>query len=134
MLMIFIYSFVGMLTLIGVTSVLATINSNISLRTAEFATLQAVGMDSAGLRKMLNLESLLYGIKSLLIGLPLGIVLSYGMFGLFRTAANITYEVPYLACGMCIVGVFAINFISMRFASSKIRKSNIAEAMREVAI
>lgn len=132
--MIFIFSFIAMLTAIGVTSVLATINSNIALRTPEFAVLQAVGMDSGGLRRMLNLESLLYGLKSLLIGVPLGVVLSFALYRLFSLEVNFEFEIPWLAVGLCVLGTFAITFISMRYASSKLRRSNIAEAMRAVNI
>jgi ABC-type antimicrobial peptide transport system permease subunit len=134
MLMIFIYCFVGMLAAVGVTGVLATINSNIALRTSEFAVLQAVGMDSRGLKKMLNLESLLYGMKSLLIGIPLGIALSFTLYRLFQMNVDFRFSVPWLAVLICVVGVFAVTFISMRYASGKQRSGNIAESMRAVSV
>lgn len=132
--MIFIYGFIAMLTLIGVTSVIATVYSGIQLRTPEFAVLSSVGMTPGGLRRMLNLESLLYGLKSLLIGLPLGIALSYVLFRLFRLQINFAFEVPWMAVGLCVLGTFAVTFISMRYAASQIRRGNIAETMRAVNI
>jgi putative ABC transport system permease protein len=134
MLMIFIYCFVGMLAAVGITGVLATINSNIALRTSEFAVLQAVGMDHQGLKKMLNLESLLYGMKSLIIGIPLGIALSYALHRLFQLNVDFVFKIPLLAVLICIIGVFAVTFISMRYASGKQRRGNIAEAMRAASI
>jgi ABC-type lipoprotein release transport system permease subunit len=132
MLMLFIYCFVAMLAAVGITGVLATINSNISLRTGEFAVLQAVGMDSRGLRRMLNLESLLYGLKSLLIGIPFGLGLSYVLLRLFRRNVVFAFNVPWPTIGICILGVFAVTFISMAYASGKLRRGNIAEAMRAI--
>jgi cell division protein FtsX len=130
MLMIFIYCFIGMLTVIGVTSVLATINSNIALRQSELAVLQAVGMDHRGLRRMLNLESLLYGLKSLVIGVPLGLVLSYVMYRRITHDVAFVFAPPWLAILLCAVGVFAITFISMRYASGKLRRRSIIETIR----
>jgi ABC-type antimicrobial peptide transport system permease subunit len=134
MLMIFIYCFVGMLAAVGVTGVLATIGSNIALRTSEFAVLQAVGMDNRGLRRMLNLESLLYGLKSLIIGIPLGLALSFCLHRLFLINVDFIFDIPWLAILICIIGVFAVIFISMRYATSKLRRGNIAEAMRAASM
>lgn len=139
--MTFVYCFIGMLALIGATSVLATINSNINLRRNEFATLQAVGMQSKQLHKMLNIESLLYGSKALIIGTPIGIALSYWMYQVAisgndrltaKKAASFSYEPPYFGILACILGVYIINFGAMYYATSKIRKSNIAESMRSL--
>lgn len=134
LIMIFIYGFIAMLTLIGITSVITTVYSGIQLRAPEFAVLSAVGMTASGLRRMLNLESLLYGLKSLLIGVPLGVGLSYALFRLFKLEINFRFEVPWLAVGLCVLGTFAVTFISMGYGLAQIRKSNIAEAMRTVNI
>lgn len=139
--MTFVYCFIGMLALIGATSVLATINSNINLRRNEFATLQAVGLQSKQLHKMLNIESLLYGSKALIIGTPIGIALSYWMYQVAisgndrltaEKAASFYYQPPYFGILACILGVYIINFAAMYYATSKIRKSNIAESMRSL--
>jgi putative ABC transport system permease protein len=130
MLMIFIYCFIGMLTVIGVTSVLATINSNIALRQSEFAVLQAVGMDHRGLRRMLNLESLLYGLKSLVIGVPLGLVLSYVMYRRITHDVSFVFAPPWLAILLCAVGVFAITLITMRYAAKRVRGNSLVEIIR----
>lgn len=132
--MIFIYGFIALLALIGVTSVIATVYSGIQLRAPEFAVLSAVGMTPGGLRRMLNLESLLYGLKSLLIGLPLGIALSYVLFRLFRLQLNFPFQVPWPAVGLCVLGTFAVTFVSMHYAASQLRRGNIAETMRAVNV
>ena len=69
-----------------------------------------------------------------LIGLPLGIALSYVLFRLFRLQMNFAFEVPWLAVGLCVLGTFAITFISMHYAASQIRRNNIAETMRAVNV
>jgi putative ABC transport system permease protein len=91
-------------------------------------------MDNRGLRRMLNMESLLYGVKSLAIGVPLGIALSFVLYRLFRVHINFTFSIPWAAVLICVAGVFAVTFVSMRYASGKLRRGNITEATRTVGV
>jgi ABC-type antimicrobial peptide transport system permease subunit len=130
MLTTFVYCFVGMLAAVGVTGVLATVGSNVNMRAPEFAVLRAVGMDKRGLSRMLNLESLLYGLRSLLIGIPIGLALSLAMYGLFRTNVNVAFHFPWRVVLVCAAVDFAATIVSMRYASGKLRRANIADTMR----
>lgn len=47
------------------------------LRKQEFAMLKSIGMTSKEFKRMIRLESLFMGIKSLLFGILIGIILSY---------------------------------------------------------
>ena len=40
-------------------------------------------------------ESIFYGVKSLVIGIPIGLVLSYGMYNVFRNSMEIEYVLHY---------------------------------------
>jgi putative ABC transport system permease protein len=131
---ILVYGFIAMLSLIGITSVMSTISTNIKLRAQEFAMLSSVGLTPAGLRKMLNLESLLYGFKSLAIGLPLGLVLSYMLYLLFGLLAEFSFEIPWQSMGICVTGVSVVTFVSMRYAAHKIRGSSIVETIRVATV
>ena len=64
---IFLYGFITVITLIGVTNIFNTITTNMILRSKEFAMLKSVGMSSKEFNKMIRLESIMYGTKSLLI-------------------------------------------------------------------
>ena len=130
--MIFVYGFIGMLSLIGITSVTSTIFTNIRLRAQEFAVLKSVGMTTDGLRKMLNLESFLYGLKSLFIGLPLGLVLSYGMNCLFGLVVKFSFSIPWTSMGICVLSVMAITFMTMHHAAKQSKPNSIVETMRMV--
>lgn len=132
--MVFVYGFVGLLSLIAVSSVISTISTNIQLRSREFAALASTGMTPHGLRRMLNLESLLYGLKSIAIGIPLGLALSGALYALFGELAYFPFAVPWASMGICGVGVFIITFVSMRYASNKVRGESIIETMRAVGI
>jgi len=130
LIMVFIYGFVGMLTLIGLTNVISTISTNIRTRRREFAILQSTGMTPEGLNRMLNLESLLCSLKSLIIGLPLGIGAAYAVYSAMLVAVHIPFIFPFLEVLACIVAVFIITWVTMRFAASRLQKGNIVEAIR----
>ena len=74
---IFLYGFITVIALIGTTNIFNTITTNMSLRQREFATLKSVGMTNDEFNRMIRLETLFYCGKSLLIGLPIGILFTY---------------------------------------------------------
>src|SRR5699024_2749839 len=60
---IFLYGFIAVITLIGVTNIFNTITSNLELRQKEFAMLKSVGMTRKEFNRMINLETIFYSIK-----------------------------------------------------------------------
>lgn len=74
---IFLYGFIGVIALIGVTNIFNTITSNMELRQKEFAMLKSIGMTKKEFDRMINLETIFYGTKSLLYGIALGLLGTY---------------------------------------------------------
>jgi len=130
LILFFVYGFVGMLALIAVTSVVSTISTNIRSREREFAVLQSVGMTSGGIRKMLNLESVMSAARSLVFGLPLGLIGAYGIFRAMGLAGEIKFTIPWLAVAECVAGLFIITWLTMRFAASRLKGGSIIGAIR----
>lgn len=128
---IFFYGFITLVTLIGVTSVINTINTSISLRRKEFAVLRSIGLTPKGFNKMIIFESIYFGIKSLLIGIPIGLFITY----LFHKVTNGVVEssliIPFKSIIIAIIFVFVIILLTMKYATSKIKNENILEAIRE---
>ena len=127
---VFVYGFTVLLTLIGLTSVISTISANVQMRAREFAILQSVGMTYGGLKHMLNLESIICSAKSVALGLPVSIVLTYVIHLAISTTFPVVYQLPWVAILQCIAGIFAITWLTMRFAVSRLRKENIVESIR----
>lgn len=71
---IFLYGFLGVITLIGITNIFNTITSNMELRQKEFAVLKSIGMTKKEFNRMVNLETIFYGTKSLCYGIILGLL------------------------------------------------------------
>ena len=130
--MVFGYGFVIMLTLVGLTNVISTLSTNIRTRAREIAVLKSVGMTQAGLNRMLNLEAILTSGKSLMYGLPLGLLVSLLMHRGIGQSVIFTFPVPWVAMLQCIAGVFVITWVTMRVAAGQLRGRNIVDDVRGV--
>lgn len=127
---IFAYGFIIVISLIGVTNIFNTITTNMRLRSKEFAMLKSIGMTKREFNRMIRLESLFYGIKSLIIGIPLGLLAGLGIFKAFSINLATDFVVPYSAILISIVFVFAVVWLIMRFSIAKVQKQNIIETIR----
>lgn len=128
---IFLYGFITVIALIGVTNIFNTITTNMNLRRREFAMLKSVGMTEKEFRRMIQLESLFYGMKSLLIGIPIGCVLSYIIYRVLTGGSVIIkYQLPVSAILISVIAVLLLVTVIMRYSMNKINKQNIIETIR----
>ena len=127
---IFLYGFIGVITLIGITNIFNTITTNMNLRKKEFAMLKSIGMTKKEFNRMIRLENIFYGVKSLIIGIPIGLVLSYGMYNVFKNSMEMEYVLPYKSIVVAVIFVAVVIGIIMRYSMSKINKQNIIETIR----
>lgn len=127
---IFLYGFITVITLIGITNIFNTISTNMNLRKKEFAMLKSVGMTSKEFKRMIRLENIFYGFKALIIGIPMGIGVSYLIYKAFLNSLTIKYMLPINAIVIATIFVFLVIGIIMRFAVKKINKQNIIDTIR----
>lgn len=127
---IFFYGFIVVISLIGITNIFNTVTTNMALRSVEFAVFRSIGMTSKEFKKMINYESIFYGIKSLLIGLPVGIIMSYVVRFIFENIISTSFVFPLEAVIISIIFVFLIIFVTMGYSAGKIKKQNIIETIR----
>ncbi len=128
---IFLYGFITVISLIGVTNIFNTITTNMILRSKEFAMLKSIGMTKKEFNRMIRLESILYGLKALIIGIPIGILGSYLIYKSFGLNVDFGYELPISAIIISIIFVFIIIWMTMKYSLSKINKQNIIETIRK---
>lgn len=130
---IFLYGFITVISLIGVTNIFNTITTNMNLRSKEFAMLKSIGMTKKEFNKMIRLESIFYGVKSLIIGCALGIGISYWMYRVVvgaETTSGLPFIFPIEAVIIAIVFISVIVGIIMKYSLNKINKQNIIETIR----
>ena len=124
-----IYGFTILLTLITIANIVNTISTGVLLRRKEFAMYRSVGMTGRGFKKMIYLETLLYGLRALVTGIPVSIILSYLMY---RNLENKLYsfEINYMMYLIVIAAVFAVVGLSMLLSVNKIKDDTIIEALK----
>lgn len=128
--LIFLVCFCALLMLIGFTNVVSTLSTNVLMRQSEFAVLQSVGMTPEGLRKMLALESILCSLRALVIGVPLGIVLTWIVNLPIRAMFPVPYHFPLLPILLCAAGVLALTLFITALAARRLRSRNIIDRIR----
>ena len=127
---IFLYGFIIVISLIGITNIFNTITTNMELRKQEFAMLKSVGMTTKEFNKMIRLESIFMGVKSLLLSVPIGIALSYIIYHFLSKESGIPYKLPTLAILIAVSVVFILISLIMKYSMSKISKQNTIETIR----
>ena len=128
---VFTFGFIVLISLIAAANVFNTISTNVALRRREFATLKSVGMGDQAFGRMMRFECLLYGCKALLFGLPVSFVISYGVFlAVERSFRGAGFRIPWAAMGIAAGSVFLVVFVTMLYATGKIRKDNPIDALK----
>lgn len=131
LLAIFTYGFITLITAICIANIFNTISTSISLRQREFGMLKSVGMTPKGFNRMIYYESLFYGIKSLLYGLPISIGIMYLIYHSMSEAFEYPFRLPWGSVIGVIVAVFFIVASAMLYSSAKVKKENIIDALKQ---
>ena len=130
---IFLYGFIIVIVLIGITNIFNTITTNMELRKPEFAMLKSVGMTNKEFNKMIRLETLFMGIRSLIWGLIIGTIISIAMFmefkGISTSEALVQLKIwqPIL---ISVIAVFVLLTLIMNYSMKKTKTQNIIETIR----
>ena len=127
---IFLYGFIIVISLIGATNIFNTITTNMQLRRQEFAMLKSIGMTKYEFNRMIRLESLFIGGKSLVFGTVIGTVLSYIIYIALGKDMGIDYSLPIVAYVIVILAVFVLISCIMKYSINKINKQNTIETIR----
>jgi len=127
---IFLYGFITVITLIGVTNIFNTITSNIELRAKEFAMLKSIGMTKKEFKRMVNLETIFYSFKSLFYGIVLGLLGSILIHRAFADKFGNVFIFPAIPIIIAIIAVFILVWLIMRYGMNKVNKQNVIETIR----
>lgn len=123
----FTFGFIVLISLICICNVFNTISTNLSLRQKDFGMLRSVGMKSRELYRMMAFECIQYGLKALLYGIPLSLLISYGIYLNIHSGS---YQIPFTSLLIAASCIFLVVFITMFYAVSKLKKDSPIEAVR----
>ena len=128
---IFAYGLIVVIALIGITNIINTLGTGMELRSREFATLRSIGMTDRQFARMVRLESLFLSAKSLVIGLPVGLILTYVICLMENKMDTVViYQPPIFAMLICAVVVILLIYGIMKVSMAKIGRGNIIETIK----
>jgi putative ABC transport system permease protein len=131
MVKILLYGFVVVVSLIGGVNIINTLTTNIILRRREFASLKSIGLTQKGLRKMITLEGILYGIMGSVYGAALGSLISYILYMGVNDVRELSFKFPWDSIAAAAAGAMLIGYISVLAPIRRMKKDNLIEAVRE---
>ena len=94
--------------------------------------LRSMGLTPKGFNKMILFESLFFGLKSLIYGIPVSflcVLYIHDSMSGFSTRDHML--IPWGAICFVVIGVFLIVLLAMRYSVHKIKKENILNAIRD---
>ncbi len=80
---------------------------------------------------MINFESVFYGMKALLYGLPISIGIMYIEYISFQESFVYSFQLPWTEIMIAVLSGFIIVGSAMLYSSAKIKKENIIEGLRQ---
>ena len=128
---VFSYGFIALISLISIANVFNTVTTNVALRRRDYAMLRSMGMTKKGMNRMTNYECLIYGSRSLLIGLPIAIGVTYLIHLAANDAAHMRFELPWTAIVIAVLSVFTVVFVSMLYSTGKLKNDNPIDALKD---
>ncbi|MBP2110477.1 ABC transporter permease [Paenibacillus silagei] len=128
---VFSYGFIVLISVISVANIFNTISTGLALRKREFAMLKSVGATPKGFAKILNYESVYYGVKSLLYGLPVSFAVMVLIYRAFANKFSYGFTLPWMSILSVIVCVFVIVSSAVVYSGAKIKKENIIDALKQ---
>ena len=131
---VFVYGFITLISAICTANIFNTISTSIALRKREFAMLKSVGMTPKSFNRMINYESMFYGIKALLYGLPASFGVMYLIYRAMDDSFSFSMVIPWVDVLIMVVAVFAIVGMSMIYSGAKVRRENIIDVLKQEII
>ncbi len=122
----------GLLGLIGISNAFSTVTGNLHQRRREFALLRSVGLSPKGMKKILILEAVFFGINPILVGLPLTMIITY----LFLRIEQIYVHefipfIPILEVIIFTLMVLACVGLAYLLGASRIKSNTIIEVLKD---
>lgn len=125
----------GLLALIGLSNIWASISGNLRQRSREFATLKSAGLSPGQLWRMLFLEGLTLGLKPLLYSTPFQIAVLAAF--LYLNEVSIPEYLPFAPYG-AVLGYTALVVLAVIGAyytgGRRIQRQNIIDAVKDDTI
>lgn len=127
------FTFLAILSIISIMNLINTMINSIHIRKKELGIMQAMGMTSTQLSKMLRLEGLFYTLGTLVISIGCGSLLGYTVY-LWAKKDHIlsitTYHFPVESVIIMILVLTLVQLLLTALLSRSIKKESLIERIR----
>lgn len=127
---VFGYGFVALMSLVSIANIFNTITTSIALRKREFAMLRSAGMENKRFYRMVRYESAFYGLKAILFGLPISLLILAAMYWLLNLVLIQPFSLPMIHILAAIAAIFCIVGATMLYSVSKLKQDNIVDTLK----
>ncbi len=131
---IFIYSFIGIITLVGIINMYNTINSSLETKKREIVRLVTIGMEEKQINKMIFLENAICCVLALILGIAIGLLTSYVLYFLNIDFTWYAFEIPWVSVIVSTLGIAIIAIMSTLYLKKKIFVNDLMEVLRKEEI
>lgn len=126
---VFMYGFILLISLITFVNIINTITTSIAARRREFAMIKSVGITPKAFDKMIALESMFYGIYSLLVAIPVSISINLALNKIVGDG-KIPYEFDFVMYLIVVLTVVLFVGATMLYSVKKVKNDNIIENIK----
>lgn len=125
----------GLLAVIGISNVFSTVSGTLRQRQKEFAMLRSVGLSPKGMRSMLALEGLIFGLMPIVLSTPLnlaivGLFLRINMIGIGEYLPSL----PVLPVGAFAAAILLSVLGAYALGGKMLRRAAIVDVLKEEAV
>lgn len=131
-----VYIFIMFIGVFGIINLLNTLITNILTRKRELGVLQAVGLSSKQLSKMLLIEGLFYTLGVLLLSISCGTLIGYLLCTVFSAMSifgKVSYHFPTVEMFSYFILMLAVQMLFSCFAIRQIKKQSLVDQIRELS-
>ncbi|MER8161416.1 FtsX-like permease family protein [Streptomyces sp. NPDC094472] len=126
-----LYGLLGMAVIVAVLGVINTLAMSVFERSKEIGMLRAIGLDRAGIKRMVRLESLVISLFGGVLGLGLGVFFGWAAGELIATELP-SYELvlPWARMGLFVVMSAFVGVIAALWPARRASKLNMLAAIK----
>ncbi|MEV0277377.1 FtsX-like permease family protein [Streptomyces sp. NPDC050610] len=126
-----VYGLLGMSVVIAVIGVVNTMALSVFERSREFGMLRAIGLDRAGVKRMIQLETLVISLLGALLGLAMGTFLAWAGGKVAQAAfEKYSMHMPWGSYGIFLVLALATGVLAALWPARQVARLNPLEAIK----
>ena len=124
------YGFSGLICVLSLAGALNTISASIVMRRRDFGMLRSLGFEKRKIYHILILENLFHGLKAILIGVPIGLLIHFGIYLIQKEAVITSFTLPWNMLLLSVGSIIVITAAGIFCALGNLKKVNLIDSLK----